>query len=190
MDIKYFVCVYLLWELFFILPSICLFLSTSENLLKTLPGPIWLVLHQIFSSMSVEHVCMCLFFFCESTCMHTSAHPCGDQGMTCLSFSGIHIVLRDTTHLLWRQDLSLVWNSWITLASCWASGIYFFYLSGAAITTAHHQPSFYIVAGDWTQVFQRASHTLYPLSISLISRYVSAADLVNRFPSLYQTVLC
>lgn len=183
MDIKYFVCFF--FEDFFSLPSLCLFLSTLG--IHWRPCLALLVGNTSYFFKYECGACMSVSVFCVSTCMHTSTHACGGQRMTWLSSSGIHIALRNTTSLLWRQDLSFVWNSWFTLAS---SGIFFLYLAGATIISAHHHLGFYMVVGDWTQVVKLARHTLYPLTISLIPRYVSVADLVNHFLSLYQTVRC
>lgn len=74
---------FFLWGLkFSILPPICIFLSISGNLLKTLPGTIWLVLHHIFKNVcACVHVCMCLSV-CESIYVYTSTHAFGHQGVT------------------------------------------------------------------------------------------------------------
>lgn len=50
------------------------------------------------------YVCVC--FLCKHMHAYQCTHACGGQLMTWLSSSGMHTSLRNTTHLLWRQDLS------------------------------------------------------------------------------------
>lgn len=109
MDIKYFVC-FLSFEDFLNSPFYLPILVNIGEFIEDLARPYLVGITSYFSKHECG-ACMFMSVFCVSTCMHTSTDACGGQPMTWLSSSGIHTALRNTTHLLWRQDLSLVWNS-------------------------------------------------------------------------------